>query len=278
MSWGRVGAKSTLALWTKVVMRLAAWVWPTIISLWTLASLGVWTWTTAYGFQTESTPARSVDRLRWPPPPRSPEPWSPAPQSFPARWPPSTKIPSTEIPSTEIPSAADSIGERATMVFFLHPRCGCSAASVDNLQRLLDGGSVPPRRQPRLIVVVGLPEPGRTSADHASTGKPTDLTPWRNSSTVLAAARLPRAELYWDYGGREASRFGVARSGEVHWYDADGRCRFAGGVTASRGHHGDSAGGDRLADLLAGRSSGSPTEDPPVFGCSLRFDHPEATR
>ena len=70
-----------------------------------------------------------------------------------------------------------------------------------------------------------------------------------------------------DEGGAEALRFRAAASGLVLLYDGQGRLRFAGGITSSRGHEGDSFGRRRILAVLAGASADR--EDAPVFGCAF---------
>jgi hypothetical protein len=70
-----------------------------------------------------------------------------------------------------------------------------------------------------------------------------------------------------DADGAESRRFGAAASGHVVAYDAAGRLRFHGGVTASRGHEGDNAGADALVAILRG---GKPAiTSAPTFGCAI---------
>jgi hypothetical protein len=82
-----------------------------------------------------------------------------------------------------------------------------------------------------------------------------------------AARRLPEATLVVDSGGVEAERFGVATSGTVLWFDAQGRVLYAGGLTMARGHEGRTTGSDQLANLMRGDSH--PAQGIPVFGCQL---------
>jgi hypothetical protein len=70
-----------------------------------------------------------------------------------------------------------------------------------------------------------------------------------------------------DGGGVEARRFRVATSGHVLLYDVRGLLIFSGGITAARGHRGDSYGRAAVHDRILnpeGTRSGSP-----VFGCPL---------
>ena len=151
-------------------------------------------------------------------------------------------------------SALERAGENATLVMFAHPRCPCTRASMSELARLLSRLPAPPR-----VYVVFL-SPRGTDRDWVET----DL--WRS------AARLPGARVIADADGREAARFSVATSGTTLVYDAAGRLIFSGGLTASRGHEGDSFGQHRLLALLTGREADRRTS--PVFGCAL--DEPTA--
>lgn len=138
---------------------------------------------------------------------------------------------------------------RATLFVFLHPRCSCSRATLDELERVLAARRSPEKLSVRVLFV-------REAAD-------------RDSSAPLweQAQRLPGAILSWDGGGREAQACGAKTSGQVLFYDASGALRFAGGVTGSRGHAGDNYGAQDLAHALAGNfRQSSPFR---VFGCAL---------
>jgi hypothetical protein len=87
----------------------------------------------------------------------------------------------------------------------------------------------------------------------------TDL--WQTASTIPGAAALR------DDDGIEAARFGAATSGFTVVYDAHGRLLFRGGLTASRGHEGDSFGQRRVVSLLT--TGAADRSDSPVFGCAL---------
>jgi hypothetical protein len=54
-------------------------------------------------------------------------------------------------------------------------------------------------------------------------------------------------------------------------YDAAGRLRFSGGITAARGHAGDNLGRSAIVELLEGDSPTATAT--PVFGCSLLEAH-----
>jgi hypothetical protein len=144
----------------------------------------------------------------------------------------------------------------ATLVLFAHPKCPCTRASLGELERSLAHAKKPIDAW----IVLVLPR----NADPS----------WAQSDLVLDADQIPHARVWVDRGGTEAHRFGAHTSGQVLLYDAAGKLCFAGGITPGRGHMGDNAGGDAVADLVGGpmplatRSDSSRT---PVFGCAL-FD------
>lgn len=153
-----------------------------------------------------------------------------------------------------IPSRISVDPNRPALLFFLHPRCPCTRASLSELERLVQssyvriGGS-----KLQLIVVATLP------ADYSAD--------WLATSTVERALRLPGVELFIDPGGHEANRFGATTSGTVMWFDEQGSLLYAGGITHARGHEGDNVGRDRLAKLI--RGSSVRTQGIPALGCKL---------
>jgi hypothetical protein len=157
----------------------------------------------------------------------------------PARWPRESRI------------ALDS--RRATLVMFAHPRCPCTSASLSELARLLatSGDAV------RAHVVVL--RPGDVGED------------WDRAALWGRAAAIPGVAVVRDDDGAEAERFHAFTSGLVVLYSARGERLFSGGITASRGHEGDSFGRRRILALLEGRPADK--DESPVFGCALRSAH-----
>ena len=137
----------------------------------------------------------------------------------------------------------------ATLVMLVHPRCPCSRASLEELDRLM--AHIPGALIAHVLFVkpAGLPED------------------WDKTDLWRRAAAIPGVSLTRDDGGAEARRFGAATSGETEVYDGDGRLLFSGGITAARGHEGDNAGRTAILSLL--RSGGAEPTSTPVFGCSL---------
>lgn len=143
---------------------------------------------------------------------------------------------------------------RATLILFAHARCPCTHASVSELARLSA------RAADRLAVHVVIVRPP---------GVPED---WDDTELRRRATSIPGATVHRDDGGVEATRFKAAVSGFTMLYDPNGRLRFAGGITSSRGHEGDSFGVRRIVSMLDGGSADR--TDAPVFGCAFADHEP----
>ncbi len=144
--------------------------------------------------------------------------------------------------------------DRATLLLFAHPRCTCTRASLAELARILA------RFHDRLDARVLFWTPREAPAG------------WDRGDLWTSAARIPGVTVLRDAEGAEASRFGVATSGGVVLYDDRGRLLFHGGITAARGHEGDSFGQERIALLLT--TGAADRADAPVFGCALEQEPP----
>jgi len=137
---------------------------------------------------------------------------------------------------------------RPTLLIFLHPHCPCSRASLGELAYIMDRCGE------------------RVSVHAILLGTPL-LDRWGRSEIERDLAGLPAVHVDPDRGGVEARRFGVETSGHVLLYDRQGQLVFSGGITAARGHAGDSYGRaavlDRILNTEGGRAGSS------VFGCPL---------
>lgn len=139
-------------------------------------------------------------------------------------------------------------GDRPTVVMYAHPRCPCTSASLESLARLQR--RFPGRFATRVVFTVP-----RGMGDT-----------WHCTALWEAAGRLPDCDRIVDPGGEITQAAGAATSGTVAVYASDGQLQFWGGVTPSRAHAGDSAGGDAMTDYFQGRSHAARS---PVFGCPL---------
>jgi hypothetical protein len=157
----------------------------------------------------------------------------------PVRWPASSRLE----PATD----------RHTLVLFAHPHCPCTHASISELARLMSHYAG--RTAVRVVIV----RPEGVGKD------------WDDTELRRRAASVQGATVVLDEGGAEAALFQANVSGFTVLYDAGGELRFSGGITASRGHEGDSFGQRRVAALLSGETADR--ADAPVFGCSLVGAH-----
>jgi hypothetical protein len=153
----------------------------------------------------------------------------------PETWPVATKVPRTP----GLPS----------IVVVAHPHCPCSRASVEELARMMA------LLHNRVTATVIFVRPSGFSQE------------WEMTDLRRDAARIPGVGVLSDLNGIEASRFGAQASGQTMLYDAAGNLRFNGGITASRGHAGDSLG--RVAILSIVNTGNSDTSHTSVYGCSL---------
>ena len=135
---------------------------------------------------------------------------------------------------------------RATLLMFVHPRCTCTRASLDELAEVI--ALDPPAADVVLVV---------DDEDHGP------LAP-------AVALDVPGARIVHEHG-EETERFGVATSGEVMLFSAGGERRFVGGITASRGARGSSPG--RVA-LEAALTDPHRATDAAVYGCPLTESAP----
>lgn len=135
------------------------------------------------------------------------------------------------------------------LVLFAHPRCPCTRATLEELDRLM----VRCAERCTAKVVFFLPE-----------GEPET---WAETDLWEHAVRIPGVTVLSDPGGREAARFGALTSGEVLLYAPGGALLYQGGITASRGHAGESAGSNALQALVRGELQGF--SEAPVFGCPI---------
>jgi hypothetical protein len=133
---------------------------------------------------------------------------------------------------------------RPTLVVFLHPKCPCSRATLDELEALFPIAAA---------VEVMFLRPSEVEAG------------WEKTSLWQRVSALPGVRVHTDTSGAEAKRFGAKTSGHVVLYGADGTLSFSGGITGARGHSGDNPGRRALASALGGATSSSA----PVFGCPI---------
>ena len=147
---------------------------------------------------------------------------------------------------------ASEIGEgKKSLVMFVHPKCPCSVASLEELRQLMTQyGS----------------ELNATVVMFHSAG---DVDGSR-SATWASAHQIPGVEVRADLDGTLAKQCGAQTSGQVFLYDQSGILLFDGGITGARGHVGDNNSLDTLTTIVSQeRSSPTALARTPVFGCPI---------
>jgi hypothetical protein len=138
---------------------------------------------------------------------------------------------------------------RPTLLFFAHPQCPCTRASIEELNRLMAGC------QGQVACKALFFQPSNRPLE------------WTRGSLWKSAAAIPGVIVQADADGAEARRFGAETSGFVVLFDAGGQILFRGGITSGRGHAGDNPGADAIASLVNGNTAS--IHQTPVFGCGL---------
>lgn len=155
-------------------------------------------------------------------------------------------------------TAVSRDAQKPTLVVLIHPHCPCSMATIGELAKLMA------TCHEKITTVVLMLRPEGTPSG------------WEQTTLWSRAAVIPGVTVISDADGAESRRFGVQTSGQSLLYSADGRLKFAGGITASRGHSGDNAGSNAIRSLVLDASD-VVRATTPVYGCPL-FDpvqHPK---
>jgi hypothetical protein len=141
---------------------------------------------------------------------------------------------------------------KMTLVMFVHPKCPCSEASLEELSQLMASYGN------RLNASVLMYQPSRQADDWATS------TEWRTAMDV------PGLAVHSDVDAMIARKYRAQTSGQTFLYDEEGRLVFEGGITASRGHVGDNDGLQAVISLVSkGASADSPCAFAPIFGCPI---------
>ena len=149
-------------------------------------------------------------------------------------------------------------GKRPTLLMFIHPRCPCTQASLEELAKILTHSKDMATVYAVFVRPSGVP------------------VGWERDANWQRAAAIPEVKMIVDENGTEACLFGATTSGQVDLYDARGRLCFSGGITGARNHAGDNKGADAVYEWL--RWGESTCNETFVFGCpllesTLRRDH-----
>jgi hypothetical protein len=141
------------------------------------------------------------------------------------------------------------------LLMFVHPKCPCSRASLDQLADLLR--ALPQRVQARVVFC-----------------RPAGFSDAENKTNLWDQAKSIPDVVVVCGEPEEATRFGVFTSGQVLFYDERGILRFRGGITRARGVGGAGESSNALFSAVLHQSDA--VAEAPVFGCPL-FDVEEGT-
>lgn len=181
----------------------------TAVVVWSVGTVGMWLFAARY----ESTPGRAGAAQAWP----ASVPFSPASSGL-------------------------------TLVFFVHPQCPCTRASLSELKELLAA------RDDVTTYVVW-----RTLPD--------ELLDDRGRGLLADADRIRHSEIIPDPDGALSLKFGAETSGQVGVFNARGEILYWGGTTKARGVRGANSNSDLLKTVL---DTGRPVAARAVFGCPIQ--------
>lgn len=155
--------------------------------------------------------------------------------SYPRTFPPESRI---------VPD-----GTHPTLIFFAHPKCPCTRASLRELARLMTNVNG------KLQVYVVFIRPQGEGDE------------WTETDLRASAEAIPNVRIVVDEDGRETKIFNGQTSGLNLLYDRHGNLRFNGGITSARGHEGESAGRRAIFEIVT--QEAHQDAETPVFGCPL---------
>lgn len=149
-------------------------------------------------------------------------------------------------------------GQAPGLWMFAHPRCPCTRASLNELQRIAH------RAEIQANVVFWQPDSSVQDEN------------WSESDLIRLARSHPNLQVHLDHGGELTDRFDARTSGMCLVFDVNRQLVFRGGVTSSRGHEGESEAHSLILDALQNPKSlivlgpkvnSSRVFEHPVFGC-----------
>ena len=144
--------------------------------------------------------------------------------------------------------ASPNAPSRPQLFLALHPHCPCSRATLKELDKI----QAKTANASEITVLMYAPSQ--------------EPDTWREGA-LLQECQRRNYRICPDPDGKLAASLGTPTSGTVLLYDARGKLRYQGGITASRGHEGDNPGAGAVIEILSGRSNRHNAL--PVFGCPI---------
>jgi hypothetical protein len=164
------------------------------------------------------------------------------------------------LPQPERVKEFSSDAKSPVIMAFIHPKCKCSDATVDELSDLLM--NIAPEKKPKVVTLFYYP----------SEKKADWVTETRLYKKVLEKKDW---QIALDQGGVQAYTWGALTSGYIVYMDNQGEIKLHGGITESRGHRGESLGKiDLKKAILNSEVRNQETNvasfaEEPTFGCAM---------
>lgn len=143
---------------------------------------------------------------------------------------------------------SETKNEKPKLVVFIHPRCQCGRAALDELARLVAENQIP------VDIKIIFYRPDSASAK------------WIETDLLRTAQQIPNVAI-GIMNETEIESFGIATSGQTIVYDSRGNIEFSGGITVSRGHEAKRIGRASIESILNGEEP--LVRETSVFGCLL---------
>jgi hypothetical protein len=146
-----------------------------------------------------------------------------------------------------------SDGDEETFLFFFHPKCPCTSASITELKNIIND------IKPVTVNLIGIALADSTDSS------------WKESTNYREFSKIKGSRIIDDYGGSISVRLGAETSGVLGHYNSNGQLLFWGGVTASRGHEGRAKAYEIITSYFKNRSADEYIDfsTGEVFGCGL---------
>ncbi|MFH1299509.1 MAG: hypothetical protein ABIK07_00510, partial [Planctomycetota bacterium] len=135
------------------------------------------------------------------------------------------------------------------LIMFIHPKCSCTRSSIRELARLMT------RCTDQITCTFFCYLPSNKAIK------------WSATDIMESAQSIPNSKTVYDVDGKWAKKYDAKTSGYVLLYDTKGALLFNGGITAGRGHEGESVGRTFIHKVVSNKSKDS--YQCPIFGCPL---------
>lgn len=150
-------------------------------------------------------------------------------------------------------STLSVIPSKYNLYVFIHPKCGCSVATLDNLKSLAHKQSY---LSDLMQIHVILYDPSESPKDWLDSQTVKDIQSWASQYPVIVKH---------DKSLQEFKLFDAQTSGQSFLFDQNRRLVFSGGLTEERGHAGPSSSVNYILSVLSNKQSSTNQRLPAAF-------------